>query len=254
MLGSSWVAVQWTASQEGLSSMSEWGISHFLHTPVFIGPVRQSQLKWTCGRIREDTSKSPTLPPHAYYSLPCANTSVLTWSCNAGFCKPGVTTPFSWGMHKNWGFHNEHNMVVWVVTLYSLIGKRRRFGTTCLYLNGGSVCFRYVVVHVPIYRLTPWNWLLLKKLPVAQLLKNFPTFYDTRKFTTMLIITSVGSYPELHQSNQYHPILPPTSRSSYCSLSFWLSRQNLCIRLVRPCYMPCPYHLRWLSLSNYISQ
>jgi hypothetical protein len=30
-----------------------------------------------------------------------------------------------------------------------------------------------------------YNWVLLEKLPVAQLLKNFPTFYGTRKFITV---------------------------------------------------------------------
>jgi hypothetical protein len=30
------------------------------------------------------------------------------------------------------------------------------------------------------------DYTLIEKLPVAQLLKNFPTFYETRKFITML--------------------------------------------------------------------
>jgi hypothetical protein len=33
--------------------------------------------------------------------------------------------------------------------------------------------------------LTPWNWALLEKPPVAQLLKNFPTSYETRGFITV---------------------------------------------------------------------
>jgi hypothetical protein len=32
--------------------------------------------------------------------------------------------------------------------------------------------------------ITPWSWNLLEKLPVAQLLKNFPTFYGTQRFIT----------------------------------------------------------------------
>jgi hypothetical protein len=33
--------------------------------------------------------------------------------------------------------------------------------------------------------LTSWSWALLEKPPVAQLLKNFPAFYGTRKFITV---------------------------------------------------------------------
>jgi hypothetical protein len=33
--------------------------------------------------------------------------------------------------------------------------------------------------------LTPWKLVLFKKLPVAQLLNNFPTFYGPRKFNTV---------------------------------------------------------------------
>jgi hypothetical protein len=34
-------------------------------------------------------------------------------------------------------------------------------------------------------QLTPWNRVLLEKLSVAQLLKNFPTFYGTQMFVTV---------------------------------------------------------------------
>jgi hypothetical protein len=30
-----------------------------------------------------------------------------------------------------------------------------------------------------------WSWALLKKLPIVQLLKNFPAFYRTRRFITV---------------------------------------------------------------------
>jgi hypothetical protein len=33
--------------------------------------------------------------------------------------------------------------------------------------------------------LTPWSWALHAKLPLAQLLKNFPTFYGTWRFITV---------------------------------------------------------------------
>jgi hypothetical protein len=29
-----------------------------------------------------------------------------------------------------------------------------------------------------------WSWALLEKLPIVQLLENFPTFYGTRRFIT----------------------------------------------------------------------
>jgi hypothetical protein len=32
---------------------------------------------------------------------------------------------------------------------------------------------------------TPWSQVLLEKPPVAQLLKNFPIFYGTRRFITV---------------------------------------------------------------------
>jgi hypothetical protein len=35
-----------------------------------------------------------------------------------------------------------------------------------------------------VHRLTAWSRVLLKKLPVVQLLKNFPTFYGTQRFIT----------------------------------------------------------------------
>jgi hypothetical protein len=31
-----------------------------------------------------------------------------------------------------------------------------------------------------------WSWAPLEKLPIVQLLKNFPTFYGTRRFITAL--------------------------------------------------------------------
>jgi hypothetical protein len=35
--------------------------------------------------------------------------------------------------------------------------------------------------------LSPWSWALIEKTPVAQLLKNFPTFCGTRRFITVFI-------------------------------------------------------------------
>jgi hypothetical protein len=52
-----------------------------------------------------------------------------------------------------------------------------------------------------------WSWALLEKPPIVQLLKNFPAFYGTRKFITVLQEPSIGPYPKPDQPNPYHPIL-----------------------------------------------
>jgi hypothetical protein len=48
------------------------------------------------------------------------------------------------------------------------------------------IYFQLFTVHhatiSPIH--SPWSWTLLEKLPIVQLLKNFPVFYGTRRFIT----------------------------------------------------------------------
>jgi hypothetical protein len=39
------------------------------------------------------------------------------------------------------------------------------------------------------YLLTPWSRVLLEKLTVLKLVKKFPTFYGTRRFTTAFTST-----------------------------------------------------------------
>jgi hypothetical protein len=39
--------------------------------------------------------------------------------------------------------------------------------------------------HTHTHTLIPWSWVILENPPVAQLLKRFPIFYDTRKFITV---------------------------------------------------------------------
>jgi hypothetical protein len=112
--------------------------------------------------------------------------------------------------------------------------------------------------------LTPWNWALLEKPPVAQLLKNFPTFYGTRRFIPMFTralhclswarsIQSILS-PSYFSEINLKTILPPMSRSSYWS--FFLSgfpTKPICILLLpNACYIPCLSHPPWLDHSNYI--
>jgi hypothetical protein len=40
------------------------------------------------------------------------------------------------------------------------------------------VCFNWSLVHL-------WSWALLEKLPIVQLLKNFPALYGTRRFVAV---------------------------------------------------------------------
>jgi hypothetical protein len=49
-----------------------------------------------------------------------------------------------------------------------------------------------------------WRRALLEKPPIVQLLKNFPAFYGTRRFITVLTRPSTGPYPEPDRSSQYH--------------------------------------------------
>jgi hypothetical protein len=48
---------------------------------------------------------------------------------------------------------------------------------------------------------------LLEKPTVAQLLKNFPIFYGTRRFITVFTRAATGPYPEPDESSPYHLIL-----------------------------------------------
>jgi hypothetical protein len=47
-----------------------------------------------------------------------------------------------------------------------------------------------------------WSRAILRKLPIMQLLNNFPAFYGTSRF-----ITGPPSVPILSQINPIHPIL-----------------------------------------------
>jgi hypothetical protein len=62
--------------------------------------------------------------------------------------------------------------------------------------------------------LIPWSWALFEKPPVAQLLKNFPTFYGTRRLITVFTkaLQWSLSWAKSIQSIPPHPIslsLPP---------------------------------------------
>jgi hypothetical protein len=56
-----------------------------------------------------------------------------------------------------------------------------------------------------LLRLTPLSWVLLGKLPVVQLFKNFPTFYGTQRLIT--VFTRTPQWP-LSRAGRIHSILP----------------------------------------------
>jgi hypothetical protein len=100
-----------------------------------------------------------------------------------------------------------------------------------------------------------WTWALHEKPPIVQLLKNFPAFYGTRKFITVLTralhctlswarsIQSIPSYLSNIHFNIFHA---PTAWSSQWSLLAFLHSSA-----THSCYMPCSSHPPWLDHSNY---
>jgi len=62
------------------------------------------------------------------------------------------------------------------------------------------------------YLLTPWSRVLLEKLTGLQLVKNFPAFYETRRFITALTNACHLSLFWASSIQSTHP--HPTSRRS----------------------------------------
>jgi hypothetical protein len=109
----------------------------------------------------------------------------------------------------------------------------------------------------PVIITHSWRWDLLEKQPIVQVLKNFPTFYGTRRFITVFTralhwslswARSISFFlPKIH----FNIVHPPTSWSSQWSLSTWLPHQYpICIPALPPsCYIPCSSHTPWLDNS-----
>jgi hypothetical protein len=58
----------------------------------------------------------------------------------------------------------------------------------CLHTWHCRISDHYIVVLYTLVMLTPWSWALLKRPQVGKLLKNFATFYRTRRFITVFTI------------------------------------------------------------------
>jgi hypothetical protein len=77
--------------------------------------------------------------------------------------------------------------------------------------------------------ITPWSWALLEKRPVEQLLKNFPTFYGTRRFHRLrpicyfyyVNVDSGGRCPELLIMNHEKVYRLKRNLATLCTVQFW---------------------------------
>jgi hypothetical protein len=76
---------------------------------------------------------------------------------------------------------------------------------TLTYTTCDCSLFRYLITHLLNHS---WSWSLLEKLPIVQLLKNFPAFYGTRRFVTVFTraLHWSLSWARSIQSIPVHPI------------------------------------------------
>jgi hypothetical protein len=108
--------------------------------------------------------------------------------------------------------------------------------------------------------LTPWWWALLEKPPVLHPLKNFPTFYGTRRFITVF---TRALHWSLSWARSIHPIPPhcisPRSILSnhvlvFLAVSFFLAITPIAYMhsSCHSIYMPCQSHPLWFGHSKYL--
>jgi hypothetical protein len=75
--------------------------------------------------------------------------------------------------------------------------------------NYSNICEKYL----ELYFTHSWSWALLEKLPIVQLLKNFPAFYETRRFIIAVTRTFHWSL-SWARSIQSMPTHPTSLRST----------------------------------------
>jgi hypothetical protein len=108
--------------------------------------------------------------------------------------------------------------------------------------------------------LSRWCWALLDKLPVAQLLKIFPSMvhYRVRKYRpfvhVLTLINPVSTTPLYLSKIQLNIFLPPTSRTSSWFVFLWFSHKNLTYISLRThaCYMTYTAKSIFLDLMTLI--
>jgi hypothetical protein len=163
------------------------------------------------------------------------NVNCLGYDSSCNYHK--VLTCKSQEYQQTWGTINRTlNTVLEEKHSYSLTQSRRSL-CYCMDLKTGhwielvgagleeQKCnFYYEYWTQPLSWLTPWSRILIEKAPVAQLLKNFPKFYGTRRFITVFIWVRHWSLPWawLIQSylskTHFNIIIPPMSRFSSWSV------------------------------------
>jgi hypothetical protein len=102
---------------------------------------------------------------------------------------------------------------------------------------------------------------LLEKLPIVQLLKNFPAFYETRRFITVFTRAFHWSLSWARSIQSNHPISLSSILILFTHLRLGLpsgffpygfSINILYVFLFSPFVLQyCPSHPRWLDHSNY---
>jgi hypothetical protein len=106
-------------------------------------------------------------------------------------------------------------------------------------------------------RLTPWNWDLLEKPPIVQLPKNFPAFYGTRRFITVItrVLHWSLSWARSIQSTPTHPISLKTNFSIIHPPIPWSSYRSISILIpLLPIPSTCPAHHIFLDSISLIKR
>jgi hypothetical protein len=115
------------------------------------------------------------------------------------------------------------------------------------YSTQNTIIIIVIAERIPNLAQTQWTWVLSEKLLVVQILKNFPTFYGTRRFITVLIRASHWS---VSWARWIQSILPHPISLIYIFISFYLYLGlAICLILAYPsksyvhsCFLLCVLH------------